>query len=404
MIGVGSTGPLLFSVPDIPLNVIETDGYPIEPKRVDEIIIYPAERYDFTLDLNGVKDGLHNITVHILEGKFLNKRKDIIGRGLINLKTFISSVKMTSYTINKTILNCPLQFFPSELHTNCIPVTSLESHPSAKNSFDETKRSGETFTYFLNFGFPGKTRYSSINGRKFIWPTVSALTQPSDLNTFCHDCNNENSCKCTYSLNLKSGAEIIMVLSNVGNGAVITHPIHIHGHTFEVLKMGFPFITSPYSNDSDLHQNEDILCNDQLTNEESQCNQATWRNFYWTMNYRHIDQINLHNPVRKDTVIVPYGGYTIIRFWATNPGVWFMHCHIDKHMVEGMALMLNESFDKLPALPNDMPTCYSFKNQPIVRNEHPPRGLLIFIFKSLMQKNQFTHFRICFFIFNVLKL
>lgn len=265
-------------------------------------------------------------------------------------------------------------------------MTSLESHPSAKNSFDETKRSGETFTYFLNFGFPGKTRYRSINGRKFIWPTVSALTQPSDLNTFCHDCNNENSCKCTYSLNLKSGAEIIMVLSNVGNGAVITHPIHIHGHTFEVLKMGFPFITSPYSNDSDLHQNKDILCNDQLTNEESQCNQATWRNFYWTMNYRHIDQINLHNPVRKDTVIVPYGGYTIIRFWATNPGVWFMHCHIDKHMVEGMALMLNESFDKLPALPNDMPTCYSFKNQPIVRNEHPPRGLLIFIFKSLMQK------------------
>lgn len=63
-----------------------------------------------------------------------------------------------------------------------------------------------------------------------------------------------------------------------------------------------------------------------------------------------------------------------------------MHCHIDKHMVEGMAVMLNESFDKLPDLPNDMPTCHSFKNQPIVKDEHPPKGLLIIIFKSLMQK------------------
>lgn len=142
-------------------------------------------------------------------------------------------------------------------------------------------------------------------------------------------------------------SEIIMVLSNVGNGAVITHPVHIHGHTFEVLKIGFPSIPPPYSNDINFRQNEDILCNKQLPNKESQCNQATWRNYNWSLNYRNIPGINLHNPVRKDTVIVPYGGYTIIRFWATNPGVWFMHCHIDKHMVEGMAVMLNESFENL---------------------------------------------------------
>lgn len=386
MIGVGSTGPLLFSVPEIPLNVIETDGYPIEPKRVDEIIIYPAERYDFELDLLHVNDGLYNVTVYILEGKFLKKRNDIIGRGLIKVKTPTSSVKMTSNNISKTVLNCPFAFLPYDFHTKCISVTTLKSQPFINYNFDVLKRSRDTFTYFLNFGFPGKTQYSSINGRKFIWPTVSALTQPSDLNTLCNDCNNENSCKCTYSLSLKAGAEIIMVLSNVGNGAVITHPVHIHGHTFEVLKIGFPSIPPPYSNDINFRQNEDILCNKQLPNKESQCNQATWRNYNWSLNYRNIPGINLHNPVRKDTVIVPYGGYTIIRFWATNPGVWFMHCHIDKHMVEGMALMLNESFENLHDLPKDMPTCHSFKNQPTVGDEHLPKGLLLIIFKSFMQK------------------
>ena len=29
---------------------------------------------------------------------------------------------------------------------------------------------------------------------------------------------------------------------------------------------------------------------------------------------------NLENPVKKDTVMVPDGGYTIIRFKADNPG------------------------------------------------------------------------------------
>jgi len=29
---------------------------------------------------------------------------------------------------------------------------------------------------------------------------------------------------------------------------------------------------------------------------------------------------NLHHPPRKDTVMVPDGGYTIIRFRANNPG------------------------------------------------------------------------------------
>ena len=29
--------------------------------------------------------------------------------------------------------------------------------------------------------------------------------------------------------------------------------------------------------------------------------------------------------VKKDTVIVPYGGYTVIRFVADNPGWWLRH-------------------------------------------------------------------------------
>jgi hypothetical protein len=36
---------------------------------------------------------------------------------------------------------------------------------------------------------------------------------------------------------------------------------------------------------------------------------------------------NLKNPPLKDTVHLPANGYTIIRFFANNPGVWPLHCH-----------------------------------------------------------------------------
>jgi L-ascorbate oxidase len=37
---------------------------------------------------------------------------------------------------------------------------------------------------------------------------------------------------------------------------------------------------------------------------------------------------NLLKAPLKDTVTVPVGGYTIIRFRANNPGAWLFHCHL----------------------------------------------------------------------------
>lgn len=54
----------------------------------------------------------------------------------------------------------------------------------------------------------------------------------------------------------------------------------------------------------------------------------------------------LNAPI-KDTVTVPDGGYTILRFHARNTGFWLFHCHIEFHVEIGMALILKvgEYFD-----------------------------------------------------------
>ncbi|KAH0976484.1 hypothetical protein GBA52_026203 [Prunus armeniaca] len=45
---------------------------------------------------------------------------------------------------------------------------------------------------------------------------------------------------------------------------------------------------------------------------------------------------NLVDPPEVNTFPVPKDGWATIRFIANNPGVWFMHCHFDRHMSWGM--------------------------------------------------------------------
>ena len=42
-------------------------------------------------------------------------------------------------------------------------------------------------------------------------------------------------------------------------------------------------------------------------------------------------------------MIVPAGGYVVINFKSDNPGYWFMHCHIEIHQLQGMAVIINEA-------------------------------------------------------------
>lgn len=87
---------------------------------------------------------------------------------------------------------------------------------------------------------------------------------------------------------------------------------------------------------------------------------------------------NLIDAPIKDTVAVPDGGYTIIRFVATNPGsleqsitisfflsfsflnlgYWLFHCHLEFHIEIGMGLIFKVGdHEELPPIPENFPTC-----------------------------------------------
>lgn len=65
--------------------------------------------------------------------------------------------------------------------------------------------------------------------------------------------------------------------------------------------------------------------------------------------------------IRKDTVMLPAGGYVVINFLSDNPGFWFLHCHIEIHQLQGMALIVNEAPSVPLQPPEGMNICGDFE-------------------------------------------
>ena len=115
-------------------------------------------------------------------------------------------------------------------------------------------------------------------------------------------------------------------------------------------------------------QNQDIDCRGTGSMEQSLCTNATWRNASWLRG--NVPGIELANAPRKDTIIVPTGGYAVIRFLSDNPGAWGLHCHIDRHLHGGMALILNDSYSRIPPAPPGFPKCGNFRHRRQTTESH----------------------------------
>lgn len=354
VLATGANFPFRISVDGHVLTVIESDGYSIQPVIVESFVINPGERFDFQLEtIRPV--GNYWIRAKTLENKRHSEAEAILRYdGADDSEPTTQRGVCTEYDPCR-VLNCPFSAFGFMKGIECIPFDHLKSDreydpapPYVPGRFQE---------HFLNFGFPGK--HPSVNGNVFKMPGVTALTQAHKMDNQCSSmCEQDNECKCTFSLQIKHGNTVQLVLSNLGLGAGWFHPIHMHGHSFHVIKMGYATFEEKYG--FLVEQNSDIDCSggEKQSNDYSFCKNATWRNQSWLNG--NIPGQELRYPPRKDTIIVPDGGYAVIRFKANNPGIWIIHCHIEIHSLQGMALLLNESFPYIPRTPKNFPKCSEF--------------------------------------------
>ena len=338
-----------FSISEHKLIVIATDGYLTEPKEVDYIHIHTGERYDFLLKPKTEAEANGKSNFRIL-AETVRERSTNIAEGFLHYGTVEDRPTSTEYEqiVNNTTprvcnstamcraVNCPFEAYPMNDYISCIPVSDLQLLFATEDEVPSNIIQTEN-QYFFDFSFRGSAGSAAINGRNFVVPSGSLQTQRKQemYEDICQlgeiDClGDPEKCICTQIIDLNNPfATIQFVISAVGDGGATYHPIHLHGHTFQVAGI---FYGQYYPNQTLQAANPDITCKDYG------CTSPGWT-------AAPVDGTVNNKTVRKDTIVVPAGGYVVIRFVADNWGYWYMHCHIELHFLEGMALVVNEAFD-----------------------------------------------------------
>ncbi|MEV0614081.1 multicopper oxidase family protein [Nonomuraea sp. NPDC050404] len=202
------------------MTVTHTDGFPCEPVEVDTFLIGMGERYDFLVRLG---EGAFPL-VAVAEGK--------------RARAF--AVVRTSRGASAPDKNVRLE----ELYRRMLKYTDLKAHPS-----DALPRPGRSVTVTLDMR-----------------PSGSEWTMNGKL------------AKDPMRLRVERGETVRIVMDN---RSPMWHPMHLHGHTFQV-RAGGP-----------------------------------------------------HGP-RKDTVNILPRTRLSIDVLADNPGEWMFHCHNLYHQEQGM--------------------------------------------------------------------
>ncbi|MGO4442648.1 multicopper oxidase family protein [Mycobacterium sp. 2YAF39] len=227
VINAGSDTAFRVAVPDTPMRVIQTDGYPVVPVQADSVILGMGERVDAVITIN---ESLPLIAVP--EGKQghaqLNMRVNHAPAGM-NVDAFVASVR-TQVPLNTATLS---------------PIPEVTLPARAPDQLIDAHLAGPVNGY----NWP-------INGKLYNPPHGGVSVRPNQR-----------------------------VRIRYINDSMMFHPLHLHGHTFQVMNGDIP-------------------------------------------------------KARKDTVLVPPMQTVEVDFDTNNPGRWITHCHNTYHLEAGMAFFL----------------------------------------------------------------
>lgn len=225
IVNAGSDTPFRFAIGDHRLTVSHTDGFPVEPVTVDALLIGMGERYDVVITAG--RAGTFPIAA-AAEAKG--------GRALAVLRT--GSGRPPSPTSE-----------PRELQGRLLSVEDLRA------TADVTLPNGVDRTHVIQLGG---------DMAAYRWSLGSDGTDG-------------------VALPVRMGERVRLLLEN---RTMMWHPLHVHGHTFQIRNAGEP-------------------------------------------------------GARKDTVIVPPMRRTVVDLLAENPGRWAVHCHNIYHAEAGMMTTLS---------------------------------------------------------------
>ena len=227
LVNAGSDTPFRVAVAGTRLTVVATDGFAVEPVTVDTLLVGMGERYDVTVT---VPAAAVTPIVAVAEGK--------IGQALAVLRTAPGELPLPDVT-------------PAELAGRTLALRDLRAAAAVALPDQAADRE-------YRVALTG----SMADGYKW------AIDAPAEGGA---------------TVPVREGDRVRLTFVNE---SMMWHPIHLHGHTFQVDTGSGP------------------------------------------------------GP-RKDTVIVPPMGRVTVELDADNPGQWALHCHNIYHAEAGMVTVLS---------------------------------------------------------------
>ncbi|KAG6774401.1 hypothetical protein POTOM_021754 [Populus tomentosa] len=309
---------LFFSITDHQVTVVGTDASYTKPLKVDYIAISPGQTIDVLLEANQPLDHYYmaakvyssangvpydnTTTTAIVQynGNYTPSSTPSLPY-LPSFNDTIASVNFTGHLRSLTDNNHPIHV-PLSISTPLFFTVSVNRFTCANTSCGVTQSRLAASVNNISFQTPTRmdilrAYYNQING---VYDDHFPDKPPLFFN-FTADSIPliyETPSKGTEVkvLEYNSTVEIVFQGTNVAAGT--DHPMHIHGTSFYVVGWGF----------GNFDKDKDPL------------------------------RYNLVDPPLQNTITVPKNGWSVIRFKATNPGVWFVHCHLERHMSWGMEM------------------------------------------------------------------
>ncbi|KAF6137825.1 hypothetical protein GIB67_040533 [Kingdonia uniflora] len=351
LINAALNDELFFSIANHTFTVVDADAVYVKPFNTKTILITPGQTSNVLLKTK----------LHYPRAKFLmSARPYVTGSGTFDnsttagileyesSSTVVSTTSVKNLKLYKPVLpvlndtsfatnfakkfrslasaqfpaNVPLTvdkrfFFTVGLGTNPCPKNQICQGPSNTTKFTASINNVSFVlpsTALLQAHFSGKSKgvYSTNFPKSPLIPFNYTGTPP----------NNTNVSNGTQLVVLPFNTTVELVLQDTSILGAESHPLHLHGYNFFVLGRDF----------GNYDPNKDPA------------------------------KFNLVDPVERNTIGVPAGGWVAIRFLADNPGVWFMHCHLEVHTTWGlkMAWVVSDGKlpnQKLPPPPSDLPKC-----------------------------------------------
>ncbi|KAK8683439.1 hypothetical protein V6N13_039500 [Hibiscus sabdariffa] len=326
---------LFFKIAGHQLTVVEVDATYVKPFKTDTIVIAPGQTTNVL------------ITAHLGGGKYMVAASPFMDAPIavdnMTATAFLHYSGSLTSAATTTLTSTPPKNATS-VATNF--TRALRSLNSKQYPANVPLKIDHSLLFTVGLGINpcptcvnGSRVVASINNVTFVMPKISLLqahffnisgvftsdfpgNPPVPFNFTSTQVTNFATKQGTKLYRLAYNDTVQLVLQDTGMITPENHPLHLHGFNFFEVGRGlgnFNPKTDP-------------------------------------------KKFNLVDPVERNTIGVPSGGWTAIRFRADNPGVWFMHCHLEVHTTWGLKMAFvvdngkgpNESL--IPP-PSDFPKC-----------------------------------------------